>query len=181
MYRAVSPTKTGNPPLALFANPGLPIAKENHLKTGRFLLLDQIQEPGNAGALIRAAAAFGFQGVLWHEPCVFPFHHGCIRSSAGSLFHLPQFRFDPTLGNLLPKVIGTAARGHAEVDRYHWPANFILAMGNEGHGHSPEVSGLVSARVTIPMETTVESLNVAGAAHILMYRLYRENLGKKGS
>lgn len=172
MYKAASPTRSGNPPLGVFNQPDLKLASREQIRKGRYLLLDRVQEPGNAGALIRAAAAFGFEGVLWVRPCVYPFHHGAIRASAGSIFHVPQYLVEEKdLEGL--NLIGAAANGDADLTSYSWPEDLILAMGNEGHGLSNHLTGCLKSTVRIPISPDVESLNVAGAAHILMYHLRR--------
>ncbi len=171
MYKAVSPTRSGNPPLGVFQRPKLGCAKPEQLRKGRYLLLDRVQEPGNAGALIRGAAAFGFDGVLWVRPCVFPYHHGCIRASAGNVFHIPQYLVEEDALDEHVNLIGAAADGSSDLTSYPWPENLILAMGNEGQGLSPRLVDRLKSTVKIPIAPGVESLNVAGAAHILMYHL----------
>ncbi len=171
LYYQISPTRSGNAPLVVFPRPALAAVDETVLQ-GRYLLLDQIQDPGNAGALVRAAAAFGFQGVIWHQPCVYPYHHGCIRASAGTIFQLRHYLLQDVAE--LPSAIhlvGTAANAKQDLESYPWPENLVLAMGNEGHGLSPKLLACLDGVVSIPIQSEVESLNVAGAAHILMYRL----------
>ena len=173
LYRNLSPTRSGNPPLAVFPAPTLEMARPERLAKGRWLLLDQVQDPGNAGALARAAAAFGFDGVLWRKPCVYPYHHACIRAAAGNVFHLPQLLVDETSFDEGVNVISAGADGTSELASFCWPDNLILAMGNEGHGHSALVERHSKYKVRIDIHADVESLNVAGAAHILMYFLRR--------
>jgi len=179
-YQKISAAKTGQPPLAIFPAPALPEADAADLSRGRWLLLDRLQDPGNAGSLVRAAAAFDFDGVLWRVPCVYPFHHGCIRASAGAAFHLPMRLWTERAATLcrLP-LIGTDADAPFALDEFDWPEDLALAMGNEGHGLSPELVGALSARVRAPISGRVESLNVAGAGHVLMFWLYRQRLKRK--
>lgn len=177
LYHRLSPTKSGRSPLCVFplARPATATAKR--LGTGRFLLLDRIQEPGNAGALIRAATAFGMDGVLWVKPSVFPFHHAVIRASAGSVFQLEQLVCeDDQLGLSAVPLIGADMEGAVSLERFQWPEHFILALGHEGRGLSDSLRARLHARVRIPTTGMVESLNVAGAAHILLYSFFREYL-----
>ena len=174
MYRAASPTKSGQPPLALFATPTLAPITAQRLRRGRYLLLDQVQEPGNAGALVRAAVGFGLDGVLWRKPCVFPFHHACIRASAGTLFHIKQYLVDDAALDAADVCwIGAESEGGSSLASFSWPRDLVLAMGNEGHGLSPAVKKRLRETVSIPISAHAESLNVAGAAHILMYEMSR--------
>jgi tRNA G18 (ribose-2'-O)-methylase SpoU len=133
--------------------------------------LDQIQDPGNAGALVRAAVAFDIDGIIWHTPCVYPYHHACIRASAGAVFHIRNLVFqDENLSDL--NLIGAESRGEYGIQDFSWPRDLVLVMGNEGHGLSALVRKHLKTTVSIPIPGKAESLNVAGAAHILLYRLY---------
>jgi len=172
MYRQLSPTRSGRPPLAIFQQPTL---RTMCASTGRWMLLDQVQDPGNAGALVRAAAGFGLDGVALRRPCVHPFHHACIRGSAGSVFRIPLLEW-PTKDDELPSLdlVGAVSRGGTELDRFQWPDNFVLVLGNEGHGLSDEIAGRVRHQIRIPTLDRVESLNVTGAAHILLYHFARQ-------
>lgn len=175
LYRAISPTRSGNAPLVLFECPKIDAAIPSNLHCHYYLLLDQIQDPGNAGALIRAAAAFGFEAVLWHQPCVYPFHHACIRASAGALFRLQHLLIGSNFWQTFHGIdlIASDLQGTL-LDQFSWPSKMILAMGNEGHGFSEAVRNHVDHRVLIPISPNVESLNVAGAAHIIMHEIQRQ-------
>lgn len=170
MYRSVSPTKSGNPPLAVFAAPQ-PDGDFNAVK-GRWLLLDRVQDPGNGGALVRAAAAFDYSGIIWLTPCVYPFHHGVIRASAGAVFHMKHIMLDAERAKFgsLP-ILGAGMREAVALPEFKAPDDFILAMGHEGGGLSPQLTENIRQMIRIPVSKKVESLNVAGAAHILMYEL----------
>lgn len=168
LYQGISPTKNGKPPLAIFHTPELSDCNDAALNQPT-LLLDQIQDPGNAGALVRAATAFGFRNMVWHKPSIFPFHHACIRSSAGTVFHTNHYFLDSeALEHLTGQFIGAELHGTSLKD-FRWPKAPILVMGNEGHGLSKVLSDKLQQKVTIPISDRAESLNVAGAAHILMY------------
>lgn len=168
LYTGISPTKKGQAPLAVFQAPQLALysAQEQVVPS---LLLDQLQDPGNAGALVRAAAAFGFKRIIWHKPSIYPFHHACIRASAGTVFHLQHRLLESeAIDSLVGDTIGADLDGKA-LPTFEWPETPILIMGNEGHGLSQAIARTLKAKVTIPMDESAESLNVAGAAHVLMY------------
>ncbi len=173
-YQKASPTKSGHAPLALFEAPPLTEAGAPDLATGRFLLLDRLQDPGNAGALVRAAAAFAFDAVLWRRPCVYPFHHACIRASAGAALRVRQWLWDDRAASGLP-LIGADAKGAHSVETFAWPQSLILAMGNEGGGLSPAIERRLDYSVRVPISARVESLNVAGAAHVMMHRIFHRS------
>lgn len=173
LYEQVSPTRNGQGPLAVFPAPPLPTVGTEGLAPGRYLLLDRIQDPGNAGALVRAAAAFGLSGVLWRKPCAYPFHHAAIRGSAGCCFALPHWLIEE-LPERMPPLIGAAGEaGAVSLESFKWPETFCLVLGNEGQGIDASIRSRLAQRVAIPMAPGVESLNVAGAAHILMYSISR--------
>ncbi len=175
LYRRISPTRSGRAPLCVFSPTPPARATAQRLAKGRFLLLDRVQEPGNAGALIRAAAAFGMDAVLWVKPSVFPYHHACIRASAGSVFHLDQWICEEEPLKLSgATLIGADMAGAVPLPDFVWPESFVLALGHEGGGLSDSLCAMLDARVRVPVSDRVESLNVAGAAHILLYRIFRE-------
>jgi TrmH family RNA methyltransferase len=168
LYGSLSPTKQGKPPLGVFAAPDLPQLPQQPI-TRPSLLLDRVQDPGNAGALVRAAAAFEFEQVIWHKPSIYPYHHGSIRSSAGTLFHMQHWILDSQqMSELSGQLIGADLAG-TPLPSFKWPTAPVLVMGNEGHGLSPEIERQLQATITIPISARAESLNVAGAAHVLMY------------
>nr|WP_243436226.1 RNA methyltransferase [Acanthopleuribacter pedis] len=175
MYGPLSPTRSGKPPLAVFDKNDL--LQQKPPTTGRLLLLDAVQEPGNTGALIRAAAAFDFDGVVYALPGCSPFHHACIRASAGTVFHIKHYALsEDSLAawlteNPLP-IFGADGAGR-DLHDLTWPRDLVLAMGNEGHGLREHLRARLTDLVAIPIQPRVESLNVAGAAHILMYAMTR--------
>lgn len=147
------------------------------LLRGRTLIvvLDGVQDPGNAGAILRAADAFGATGAVFLKGSVNPYNPKCIRGSAGSIFRLPliagvtvetlfdqmtvpMFAADPRAGTLLADA------------RLSEPC--AIAIGSEGRGVSAAIARR-SSGVRIPTER-VESLNAAVAAGILLYEARRQ-------
>lgn len=142
----------------------------------KLLLLEDIQDPGNVGTLIRTAAAFQFTGVLLTEKCADPFAPKCVQASAGTILALWLRRTELCL-DLVSQL---QRRGYALVaatlDGQGHPAalygqeRLILALGNEGVGLSPAVRQAAQAQFTIPMHRDgSESLNVATSGAICMY------------
>ena len=170
LYEGLSPTRASKGPLGVFKRPEGSLGKFE-MEKGRFLLLDSIQDPGNAGALVRAAAAFGMDGVIWSELRPDPFHHALIRSSAGSVFGIRQFSGDMEGLRKGPSLIGTSASRGTPLPEYCWPESLVLCLGNEGHGLCSAIEQLCRDFVYIPIQNNVESLNVAGAAHVLLYQM----------
>jgi RNA methyltransferase, TrmH family len=137
----------------------------------------EIAEPGNAGTLIRVADAVGADAVVLAGDTVDPHNGKCVRSSAGSLFHLPIARerdvhaaLDAAKAAGL-QLLATAADGEVDLDR----ADDVLArptawlFGNEAHGLPADVLARADHRVRIPIHGRAESLNLAAAAAICLY------------
>jgi TrmH family RNA methyltransferase len=161
----------------------------DQLLRGRALVvaLDGMQDPGNAGAIMRAAEAFGSSGVIFLKGSVSPYNPKTLRASAGSLFRVPFIhgmdaaamlaafeqsgsRQEKTrLYAAVPARQGKAARAPAEVD---FTASCALIIGNEARGVGPELRAAAAA-ISIPT-AGVESLNAAMAAGILLYEARRQ-------
>lgn len=170
LFRAMTSAKNPQPPLALFRKPKIYDAVKDLPDKGAFVLLDQIQDPGNGGALVRAAVAFGMAGVIWHEPCLHPFHPKCIRASAGAVFKVPHYRLEAAAHFALPlPVLTTGTCDAVDVNQFAWPKHFILGLGNEGHGMSGDIRAVSQAVLRVSFPGDVESLNVTGAAYIILF------------
>lgn len=143
--------------------------------TGKYILLDQVQDPGNVGTIIRTADAAGYTGVILGEGSVDLYNDKVLRSMQGSHFHLPVHRGD--LQELIPEmkrhgipVYGTELNEAAVDYRTVAPSDVVaLVLGNEGNGVSNEVLDLTDQNLYIPIFGEAESLNVAVAAGILLY------------
>lgn len=142
------------------------------------LMLDEVQDPGNLGTLIRSADAAGFEGVIIGKGSVDLYNPKTLRSAQGSHFHLPVIHadlfewLDLFKGKNIP-VYGTAFDSQALSYREIRPVDsFALIVGNEGNGVNPELLSQTAKNLYIPIKGEAESLNVAVAAGILMFSLY---------
>lgn len=137
------------------------------------LALDAVGDPGNAGTIIRTADWFGAAGVILGEGCVDPANPKVVRSTMGSLFHLPVVQpgaLAPALVALRTlgfSVVGAALDG-IDLPAFAWPARAVLVIGNEANGIQPAVAAALDHRVRIPAHGRAESLNAAVAAAVLM-------------
>lgn len=141
---------------------------------GLTLILDELGDPGNVGTLIRSADATGASEVVLTSGSADAWSPKVVRSSAGSVFHLPpQSSTGIELVQLLKsqKVPIVAAVAHAGEDcfRFRWPSRCALVLGHETRGISEELEAAATARVTIPIFGKAESLNVASAGAVLLY------------
>jgi len=145
--------------------------------TALVVALDGVQDPGNAGAMVRSAEAFGATGVVFLKGTVSPWNPKTLRGSAGSLLRVPfgVSEWEPFLAEIERRRIGLFAaspRGEMRVDEVRFDGPSALLIGNEGKGVPAEHAEKATA-VRIPTEK-VESLNAALAAGILLYEARRQ-------
>ena len=185
LFHELAATESSQGVIALVRAPAWTL---DHLFRGRSLVvvLDGLQDPGNAGAIVRAAEAFGASGVLFLKGTASPFNPKTVRASAGSLFRIPfVYGLDPALAraslqqhkldvySAVPSK-SSGARALADVDLTRKCA---LIIGNEARGVSGE---LRSAALDLSIPTVrVESLNAAVAAGILLYEAWRQRSREK--
>ncbi|MGB8000724.1 MAG: RNA methyltransferase [Anaerobacillus sp.] len=143
---------------------------------GKLLLLDAIQDPGNLGTIIRTADSAGYDGILLGHGTVDAYNSKVLRSTQGSIFHLPVKK-----SNLMEEVqklkeaempiYATEVSGGTPYQDIERHSQFAVILGNEANGVSGELQSLADVNVYIPIYGKAESLNVAVAAGILMYGL----------
>ncbi|ANE45101.1 rRNA methyltransferase [Paenibacillus swuensis] len=143
------------------------------------IVVDGVQDPGNLGTIIRSADAVGATGVLLGKGTVDVYNPKTIRSTMGSLFHLPVV--EGALSEWLPRaadtgvnVVGTSLQAEHPLYAQDFKASTWIIVGNEAAGVSPEAEAFVTDRVIIPMRGEAESLNVAMAATVLLYEAMRQ-------
>jgi len=143
------------------------------------LLLDRINEPGNLGAIIRAASWFGIDAVFASPDSVSLYNPKVIRSSMGALFHLPIYEGVEltTLSSLLKKhqfrIFATDVHSGAALDSVKYGSRIALIMGNEAEGINKELMINSDQVIQIPRYGKSESLNVAVATGIFLYHIHK--------
>ncbi|MDL2718526.1 MAG: RNA methyltransferase [Acidobacteriota bacterium] len=157
----------------------LPSKKSSSFSSPLFLILDDIQDPANVGAILRSGEAFGVSAALLTPGCASPFSPRALRASAGSAFRIPiAARVAAREAVLWAQANGIALAG-AEAHTGAAPEELsgvrplALVIGSEGHGISPELAAALDHRVTVPLLGRVESLNAAVAAGVLLHILTR--------
>jgi TrmH family RNA methyltransferase len=181
LLQKVSGTEASQGVIALVEPPQWKLA-ELFQAPALVVVLDGVQDPGNAGAMVRAAEAFGATGAVFLKGTASPFNPKTLRASAGSLFRVPfVYGMEPTparaafeenrlmLYAAVPSRSGAEVRSVADADL---TVACALIVGNEGRGVSREWSGAAQS-ICIPT-TAVESLNAAMAAGILLYEARRQ-------
>lgn len=147
------------------------------LNQGKFLFLEDVQDPGNVGTIIRTADAAGFTGVIVSDKSADIYSLKTLRSMQGSHFHLPIYRMtsqallEEAKEAGIPVLATTLSKDSVDYRELPPIENFVLVMGNEGQGISPLMAESADQLVHISMKGQAESLNVAVAAGILIFHL----------
>ncbi len=150
--------------------------KENPL----LLVLENLQDPGNLGTIMRTAEGAGVDGVLLSRGCVDIYNPKTIRSTMGSIYRVPFLyteHLSEDMEKLHEKGITTYAahlKGTGFYDEVSYKTPTAFLIGNEGNGLSDEVADKAKKYIKIPMEGQLESLNAGVAAAILMYEAARQ-------
>ncbi len=140
----------------------------------RVLVLDNIQDPGNLGTLVRSALAFNFDSVVCSKNCVDIYNSKALRASGGAIFHIPVIYKDleEYLSQSSNCTVGTFVDGDVKIEL---PKDINLVIGNEGKGISKNVSRLCDKRFRIDINSNIESLNAAVAGSVLMWQIGGNN------
>jgi len=146
---------------------------EEIMLDGVVLVLDEVRDPGNLGAVIRVAEATSCVGVYLVGECTDPFGPKALRASAGSAFRLPIVQGESSHSTLnalsAAGFTSFATSSHVGLDfaEVSWPIRSAIVFGNEAAGLSPSMIDACDTSVRIPLAETVESLNLSVAAGIL--------------
>ncbi len=147
------------------------------------VVLVDVRDPGNAGTVLRAADASGSTLVVFAGDSVDPYNPKTVRSSAGSLFHVPlAVRPDPhALASELAaggfRTLATVVRDGEDYADLDWSMPSALFLGNESSGLDPELVGALSGTLGIPMAGRAESLNVGVASAVVCFEAFRQRRG----
>lgn len=144
---------------------------------------DRVQDPGNIGAIVRAAEAAGATGVMTTAGSADPFGWKALRGSMGSAFRLPVAAgadLDAVCREARGRgvqIVATAPAGDCAFGEADLSGPTLILVGGEGAGLPDTVQALADVRLRIPMRPPVESLNVAVAAGVILYEAYRQRHG----
>ena len=140
-------------------------------KMNKVVYLDNIQDPGNMGTIIRTALAFDFDAVILSENCVSIYNPKVVSATKGALFSIPILSGDIRKYKKDRVVITSTLNDKSiSLEELQKPESLILVLGNEAHGVSENIISESDIFVKIPIDN-IESLNVAIAGAILMYQL----------
>jgi TrmH family RNA methyltransferase len=150
------------------------------------VVLAGVSDPGNAGTLIRSAAAAGADLVVLCTPSVDLYNPKTVRASAGAMFLVPvtiDVSLDETLQHLADAGVrawGSAASGGVDYTEADLSQPCALILGNEAHGLSDSTAAALDGLLTIPMSNRAESLNVAVAGALLCFEAARQRRRAQG-
>lgn len=143
---------------------------------GKFIALDNMQDPNNMGTVLRSCEAFGVDGVIMSRDCCDVYSPKVVRGSMGAVFRLPFIICDSIAGwlttnpklNSYAAVVDSDASLLTEID-FKLPC--VAVIGNEGNGLKQQTIDVCGNRITIPMSGKAESLNASAAAAILIWEM----------
>lgn len=172
---SVSDTRSPQPILAAFPLPESPPLRAQR---GFCLLLDQLQDPGNMGSMMRSGDALGADWLMLGPGCADPYAPKTLRAAMGSTFHLPILQTPDPLSSAEDMIdhgyvlVAGDLEGASELPE-RLPKSTALVIGNEGNGVSPALLERCQLRYRLPMKGRAESLNAGAAAAILLYEISR--------
>lgn len=187
VYKKASATESPQGVLLVMESVGSSLSVLSAKGNPLFVVLDRIQDPGNVGTIIRTADAAGCSGVIAVKGTADLFSDKTVRSSMGSLFHLPlvtEAKAEDVVAFARERGISCFAAALDPSATPHFSADFrksaAVVFGNEGEGVSPMF--LESAeKIYIPMVGRAESLNVATSAAIVLYESFRQRYNADSS
>jgi len=169
---AISETITPQGILAICSIPQRSISQLQLRGSSKIIYLSEIQDPGNAGTIIRSADAMGMSAIVTSPGSVDLFSPKVVRSTAGSLWHIPVFE-SVSLAEMIAtfpqtQMFTLGSKGSTPLPELKVDSDCIAIFGNEARGITTPKN---LAQVSIPMPGNAESLNLSAAASIVMYHL----------
>jgi TrmH family RNA methyltransferase len=180
VFKHVSDTQTPQGVLCIVKQKMHEMEDLLNIQKPHFMVLDNLQDPGNLGTIVRTAEGAGVDAVFMSKDCVDIYNPKTIRSTMGSIYRMPTIYIEDTVKLLelfKEKGIKSYAAhldGKNSYDKEDYRTGTAILIGNEGNGLRDEVSNKADIWVRIPMEGQVESLNAAIAASVLMFEVARQ-------
>lgn len=180
VLKAASDTQTPQGILALVKMPSYSLKDCLNTERPCLLVLENIQDPGNLGTMLRTGEGAGVTGIVLNRNTVDLFNPKTLRATMGSVYRVP-FYFSEDLNTDLQAlknegitVYAAHLKGQDFYDQPDYTKGTAFLIGNEGNGLTEETAALADSLIRIPMEGNVESLNAAIAAALLMYEMHRQ-------
>lgn len=180
VMKKAADTQTPQGVLTVLKQPSYALQDLLGVDKGMYLLLEDIQDPGNLGTMFRTGEGAGITGIIMSKNTVDIFNPKTIRSTMGSVYRVP-FIYVETLAEVLHDMKGKGISSYAAhlagesyYDSFSFTGGTAFLIGNEGNGLKKETADLADHYLKIPMEGKLESLNAAVAAALLMYEVHRQ-------
>ncbi|MCH5280851.1 MAG: RNA methyltransferase [Lachnospiraceae bacterium] len=180
LFKKISDTQT---PQGILCVLKMPQYEEEDLlsdENGLYMILEDIQDPGNLGTIFRTGEGAGITGVIMSGQTVDIFNPKAIRATMGSIYRVP-FVYSEDLHESIyhmqkngVRVFAAHLKGSSVYDENNYCRPTAFLIGNEGNGLKEETAALADGAIRIPMEGQVESLNASIAASLLMYECARQ-------
>lgn len=183
VFEAISDTKTPQGILAVLKMPEWDYEDVTEEPGGCYLLLEDIQDPGNLGTMLRTGEGAGVRAVIASAGTAELYNPKTVRATMGSIYRVPYFvaeDFRQTVSEMKESgilICAACLQGSVPYDAVSYRDGCGFLIGNEANGLTDETIALAGQRIRIPMEGKVESLNAAIAATILMYEANRQRRG----
>lgn len=184
VFQVMSDTKTPQGILALVKQHAYTLEELTRVPGPAFLMiLENIQDPGNLGTIIRAGEGAGITGVLMNSTTADIYNPKVIRSTMGSVFRVPFTYTDDLAASILQlkkkgiKLYAAHLNGRNNYEKEDYTVDTGFLIGNEANGLTEDTARLADAYIRIPMMGSVESLNAAVAASVLMFETARQRRG----
>jgi TrmH family RNA methyltransferase len=172
-FKTLSDEKSPQGILFVIEKPTSPALER--INSSLVLALDNLQDPGNLGTILRSAEWFGVRDIILSAGCVDPYNPKAVRSSMGAIFrthlylHVDLAALLARAKNSGYKIVASAADAETSLGAVNTTNKNILLIGNEAHGLSPALSPFIDVSVRIPGHGHGDSLNAAAATSILLY------------
>ncbi len=180
IFNKMCDTKTPQGILCVVSMPEYHLDEMLETDEGLFLILEDIQDPGNLGTIVRSGEGAGLSGIIMSSHTVDIFNPKTIRATMGSIYRVPFIYTDDladavrTVKNAGIKTYAAHLAGKTAYDKENYRGASAFLIGNEGNGLSRETADLADLYVRIPMLGEVESLNAGVAAALFMYEAARQ-------
>jgi TrmH family RNA methyltransferase len=144
------------------------------------MILEDLQDPGNLGTIMRAGEGAGISGIILSHNCVDIYNPKTIRSTMGSIYRVPFIYVEDLkeavtlLKDNKISIYAAHLKQSQDYEKLNFKESTAFMIGNEGNGLSDQLSNMADAYLKIPMLGKVESLNAAIAASVLMYEVARQ-------
>ena len=161
---AISDTKTPSGVLAICTIPKVKVSEQ-----GRVILLDNLNDPGNIGTILRSATACGVSEIWCYGNCADIYSPKVVRSSMGGVFHVTAHKVE--LEDIKGNIIALDMAGENLYTMTDIPKDFVLVVGSESHGVSSEIRELANRVISLPMGDKIESLNAGVSLSIALYHM----------